>query len=331
MTGNTSLNTELLKTSLTCVKCKSGDHPKLFNFGGKGANNMCSQCVIAKSRTVFTEENTNEWIECRVCGLRGRELARHVKTAHGIDPKDYGVTKSKSSIDRVKGEDNPAYQHGGRLSPWSKKSKFYSEESHKKAIENSQEGINKNSPVRKSFYETEDEFRKAQNRDLDYFVTKYGVEVGKQKHAAKTAKWIATMEGKPDEEKQRINRMKVGRAGAISKAEKDIIAELSNLGVCVQSQLQLKKASKGWFLYDIAFQNKIIEYNGDFWHCNPNIYPEDFYNSRTKRTAKETWCLDSVKIDYAKSLGYEVLVIWETEFKADKEGTIDRCIKFLTQ
>ena len=271
---------------------------------------MCSRCVIAKSRTVFTEENTDEWIECRVCGLRGREIARHVKTAHEIDPKDYGVTKSKSSIDRVKGENNPGYQHGGKLSPWSKKSSFYSEESHKKAIEKSQEGINKNSPVRKSFYATEDEFRKAQTRDLDYFIAKYGVEKGTEKHKQKTLKWLSSYK------KQNFSNISQELFRALEEKYQ------GNTFFATKDRPEMDSYTNKEFRTEIGIlpdyididKKRIIEFDGDYWHGRKGNVERD-----AKRDSK------------LMSAGYSVLHIKESDFKADKEGTIDRCIKFLTQ
>lgn len=77
--------------------------------------------------------------------------------------------------------------------------------------------------------------------------------------------------------------------------------------------------------------NKIIEYNGDFWHSNPDVYRHDYVNPRTKIKAVDKWALDSIKIRYAQSQGYEVLVIWERDFKNNTEETIKKCIQFLIQ
>ena len=45
----------------------------------------------------------------------------------------------------------------------------------------------------------------------------------------------------------------------------------------------------------------------------------------------EKWFLDNIKIQYAESQGYEVLVVWESDFKINKEDVIKKCIQFLTQ
>lgn len=44
----------------------------------------------------------------------------------------------------------------------------------------------------------------------------------------------------------------------------------------------------------------------------------------------EIWEYDKVKYDFIENvIGFEVLVIWESEYKQNKEKTIQRCIEFL--
>lgn len=59
--------------------------------------------------------------------------------------------------------------------------------------------------------------------------------------------------------------------------------------------------------------NKIIECNGDYWHCNPENYKADYYHKRIHLTAQEIWNNDSVRINILESAGYIVDVVWEKE------------------
>lgn len=61
----------------------------------------------------------------------------------------------------------------------------------------------------------------------------------------------------------------------------------------------------------IPSKNLIVECYGDYWHCNPDVYQEDFYNKSLKLTAKETWDRDSERVGLLKSFGYEVDIVWE--------------------
>jgi len=72
--------------------------------------------------------------------------------------------------------------------------------------------------------------------------------------------------------------------------------------------------------------NLIIEYNGDYWHCNPNKYNFDYYHELKKMSAEEIWNYDKKKIDLIKSNGYNLEVIWETEYNKNPK-LINKIIK----
>lgn len=83
------------------------------------------------------------------------------------------------------------------------------------------------------------------------------------------------------------------------------------------------------YLFDFCLNNKLIEFNGDYWHANPLFYgPMSFIKAKNKR-AKDIWEYDDIKINTAKCQGYNVLVIWENDYKTNKEETINKCIDFL--
>lgn len=83
--------------------------------------------------------------------------------------------------------------------------------------------------------------------------------------------------------------------------------------------------SRKTFIYDFLLPNAktIIEVNGDFFHANPCYYqPEDLIPLPSGQVAaKEIWARDKKKIDYAKELGYNVVVIWEKDIK----NNINKC------
>lgn len=89
--------------------------------------------------------------------------------------------------------------------------------------------------------------------------------------------------------------------------------------------------NKNFFTYDFVIKNKmkVIEFNGDYWHCNPLIYKDDFFNKNKQKYAKEIWEYDIKKINNIKQKGYEVLVIWESDYKENKELAIQKCINFI--
>jgi len=83
------------------------------------------------------------------------------------------------------------------------------------------------------------------------------------------------------------------------------------------------------FAYDFVYNKKVIEFNGDYWHCNPLLYKDDFFNKSKQMFAKDIWNYDKVKIDSIEELGFETLIIWEYDYKNNKEEVIQRCIDFI--
>lgn len=84
--------------------------------------------------------------------------------------------------------------------------------------------------------------------------------------------------------------------------------------------------------YDFVIEDskKVIEFNGDKFHANPLLYKEnDTPNPYNKETSKEIWKRDNDKNRKAEINGYDVLVVWESEYKNDKEGIINKCLNFL--
>lgn len=64
---------------------------------------------------------------------------------------------------------------------------------------------------------------------------------------------------------------------------------------------------------DILIGNLVVEIYGDFWHCNPVIFNKTDVNPVLNMTAEQKWESDSNRVSLLKSLGYKVLVIWESD------------------
>jgi hypothetical protein len=87
--------------------------------------------------------------------------------------------------------------------------------------------------------------------------------------------------------------------------------------------------NKGFYV-DLLYNNKIIEFNGNFYHANPKYYNEDSIIKISKeniKIAKEIWRKDKFKIDTLTKLNYKVMIIWEDEI--NNEDILNKCIKFL--
>jgi G:T-mismatch repair DNA endonuclease (very short patch repair protein) len=101
-----------------------------------------------------------------------------------------------------------------------------------------------------------------------------------------------------------------------SKKEKEIIKEIKKLGYEVKHSLKIDTKICDIFLPKL---NLVIEYNGDYWHCNPEKYSPDYFHQVKKKTAKELWEYDNNKIDLIKKKGYNLVIVWETDLKEDPD------------
>lgn len=70
-------------------------------------------------------------------------------------------------------------------------------------------------------------------------------------------------------------------------------------------------------IFSEAFKT-VIEFNGDYWHCNPNLYSASFFHPKKRMFASEIWQNDLERMTILKENGYNTIVIWEKDYKNDK-------------
>jgi G:T-mismatch repair DNA endonuclease (very short patch repair protein) len=78
--------------------------------------------------------------------------------------------------------------------------------------------------------------------------------------------------------------------------------------------------------YTVDFLNEktkhIIEVYGDYWHCNPKIYPDDYHHHYFNMSAINRRNLDEERVTHLKSLGYTVTIVWESDIKQFIESLV---------
>ena len=161
-------------------------------------------------------------------------------------------------------------------------------------------------------------------------IGKYGEEDGIKIWEKRQEKWIKSLGNNGN------------TRGGYSKISQKLFNELSNniehndnIFYWEKNKEFLIKNTKSFYLYDFTdtFNKKIIEYNGDQFHANPNKYkPDDMphpYHKKEGYTSKEIWEKDRIKIDLASKNGYDVLIIWDSEYKKFPEKTLQKCIDFI--
>jgi len=80
------------------------------------------------------------------------------------------------------------------------------------------------------------------------------------------------------------------------------------------------------FDYAIPEFKLIIEFNGNYWHMNPKMYSHSelrLLHSVRPFTAAEIWERDKHKNSIATDAGYQLFVIWESDYNEDPRGTVE--------
>lgn len=107
-----------------------------------------------------------------------------------------------------------------------------------------------------------------------------------------------------------------------SKPEKIIEEIIKSIGLEVKRTYKVNE-----YVCDIFIPkfNLIIEYNGDYWHCNPIKYDSLYIHPHKKKTSHQIWEDDKSRIDNIIKYGYNLEVVWESNF--DEKTTIQNIIK----
>lgn len=159
---------------------------------------------------------------------------------------------------------------------------------------------------------------------LEKCIKKYGEELGIEKFYKRQQKWVKKLQ-------QNFKENGDGRS-IQSIFGKTIIKDLCkqlNIDIPKKEKYFYDKEYKRAYAYDFSYNNKIIEFNGDYWHCNPRIYDKEYFNKTKQMYAKDIWEYDKRKLEVANEYSNDVLTIWEYDYNDDYNATIKKCIDFL--
>lgn len=191
---------------------------------------------------------------------------------------------------------------------------------------------------------------------LEYFIEKYGEEVGTRKYYEVNHQKAITLENMirvhgPEKGKlvyQRWIEKTIAKHVGYSKISQELFEAIDRkLGEKAapsrwatkngeaEIEINVNDYIKKWIRPDYILGNKIIEFNGDYWHCNPKFYNiDDFvprFDSKPMQSVREVWESDHKREQEFKRLGYEVLTVWENDYYTDTLKEIDRCVEFLNK
>lgn len=134
------------------------------------------------------------------------------------------------------------------------------------------------------------------SNSLEYFKERYGTEAGE-------ARWYKNLE----------NAKRKTHGNKTSKQCTRLLDQISNYyNIVRESKIICEKKITVDAL--ILEYNIIIEYFGDYWHCNPETWHADTYNKTIKCTASFKWNKDRARLEailHTSPIEYQILVIWE--------------------
>lgn len=181
-----------------------------------------------------------------------------------------------------------------------------------------------------------------QRRDKKWFIDKYGDVDGVERYTNMNKKRGRTLEnyiktygnlvglGKYNEA---CRNWKAGQKGIFnSKGQLEVEDFIRTLGVDVKGARdetgfiltvdEKTDTLTNNILYPdmIVSDRFIVEYNGDFWHARPSIFPDDTtIVGRVNKQAGVIRQIDKQKKQIYTSRGYTVIVIWDSDWHTNKD------------
>jgi hypothetical protein len=175
---------------------------------------------------------------------------------------------------------------------------------------------------------------------LEKCIQKYGKIKGQEVFNKRTNKWLDTLNSKSDEEKKSIALRKTRNLPRFSREATEFFSRvIDSLGdfeyeifYGENEMILWDRVLKKPYFYDFSVPGLklIIEYNGSAFHPNPKRLNKLEWDKWTcpfsNLNADQKNQLDQNKINLAKSIGYDVLVIWDTD---SFDRKIEICSKFI--
>jgi len=328
----------------------------------------CKSCRVSYNSMVKQKEKfkgIDDIPVCKICGWPSTALHSHISQTHKITIREYkdkyNLSKEdiyhssylKNLSDKCKGDKNPAFNHGGRLSPFSKKFIKYEnlsneEKEHKikecvkTARQSTFDNNNITSTLEYWLKMTEGDVEKAKKLlkerqstfSKDICIEKYGEEEGVKVWQERQDKWQNTLKSKSPEEIDRINKKKCPgtfRTKSYSKISQKLFWSIHKIikddfkeihfattinngknNEYIVNRFDGRKALLDFYIKD---NNKVIEFDGDYWHG-------------VKKGNQERDAIRE-KMILKENSNFDTFHVKECDYNNDKGKTIKDCLNFI--
>jgi len=176
--------------------------------------------------------------------------------------------------------------------------------------------------------------------NLKGYIIRHGIEEGTKKYNERCEKisksqyieWYIEKFGKEEGTKKYLNKLKKlqensGNIG-ISKYQQKIFDYLNDIN---PDEWEIEKCLCGGRvdMYNEKY-NIIVEYYGDFWHCNPNVYKPGFFNRMLNMTLEEKREFDKKRLNFIQqnTNNSNILIIWESSKILDNVEKMNNVLDF---
>ena len=268
-------------------------------------------------------------MKCLECGKELKQItSTHLEKCSSITTEEYKTRHPNFSLVASgfsTGENNPNYKHGRSRSD-KKCSKCGGHICIRNRFGLCSKCVDKKGKAN-GFYDKEHTLEtknilseKAKSRN-----TKYGNTFKGKKHSENTIEHFSekrkqwwdkvSVEDRPKVLKNLIEAgQKSNKNCKYTKIEKIVASVLDELGAKYEWIVHI---STKWV--DFLVDGKIIiECYGDYWHCNPLVYKDDYYHKDIHKLAKDIRKKDEERKLFMESLGYKYFVFWERDIKSKK-------------
>lgn len=348
------------KKVYTCQVCNKeyvrDEHHKSYNFCSKTCGREFARRKVWNARNQRRQKKFEggilgyDYVECPICHTKFTQIARaHLRDHHNLTVDEFRklypdnpITCKKFIENNLDGQNNPCSKRNSSdeeirnrspycLEFWLKRGKTEQDyinfiEKEKSKAKYREKSMTVEYYLKRGYSEEEAKeiiHTKCVSNGLAYYIKKYGEEVGLKKYKERILKWA--------------NKIFTGHTH--SKVSDEMISSiLENENINPEDfkfgdnefRVYIPEIKK-FYLLDLCNikEKKAIEFNGDYWHCNPMIYEEDYYNRNKRKYAKEIWNYDDKKRKFLEKEGYQIMVIWESDYRTNKDLTVKKAKEFL--